>query len=188
MQRCAAVLIAVLACSLFLTSLAAAEGPVGGTLTGILTAKGDDWIEVKADGADGAVRYWPFWRGGNDGGFDQDMLSAIRKLVVPNRVELTWKMEERPRIVSVRMLVPEEKEGTLTGLLTGRGEVWIEVSSEAGVLQRFWPRWLDGAPNQGGGFDRDMLNAFAALRVGERVTVKWTYDERLRAVEVGPAA
>ncbi|MEN6402754.1 MAG: hypothetical protein ABFD94_12500, partial [Armatimonadia bacterium] len=127
------------------------------------------------------------WRGGADGGFDKEMLATIRKLVVPNRVELVWQMQERPRLVSVKMLVPEEKEGTVTGVVTAKGETWIEVTPEGGATQRYWPRWIGGMPAQGGGFDRDMLRVFAGLTVGQKVTVKWAYDERLRAVQVQAA-
>ncbi|MEN6305419.1 MAG: hypothetical protein ABFD96_22035, partial [Armatimonadia bacterium] len=101
--------------------------------------------------------------------------------------ELVWQMQERPRLVSVKMLVPEEKEGTVTGVVTAKGETWIEVTPEGGATQRYWPRWIGGMPAQGGGFDRDMLRVFAGLTVGQKVTVKWAYDERLRAVQVQAA-
>lgn len=165
-------------------ALAPADEPQGGTLTGVLVAKGDNWIGVRADGATEVVKYWPFWRGGNEGGFDKDMVATIRTLVVPNRVSLTWKLEERPRIVSVTMLVPEQREGTLTGTISAKGETWIEVTPEGGATQRFWPRWIGGNPNQGGGFDKDMLRVFAGLTVGQKVSIRWTYDERIRAVQV----
>lgn len=161
-----------------------AEEPQGGTLTGILTAKGEAWIEVKADGAEAAVRYVPFWRGGNPadgGGYDKEMLQTIKRLVVPNRVKLTWEFQERPRIFRVEILKPEGTEGTLVGILKAKGETWIEVQPTDGVPGRFWPRWIG---NAGGGFDRDILRAFAALKVGDKVSVRWTYDERLRALSV----
>ncbi|MEN6303826.1 MAG: hypothetical protein ABFD96_13930, partial [Armatimonadia bacterium] len=63
MQRIAIVMLFI-AAGLLLGSLATGDEPQGGTLTGILTAKGENWIAVRADGAAESVKYWPFWRGG----------------------------------------------------------------------------------------------------------------------------
>ena len=184
MRRVLLPLLVIIVVGLAVTALYAADEPQGGTLTGVLTAKGENWIQVRADGATESVKYLPIW---HEGGFDKAMLETIHKLRVPNRVTLTWQMQEHPRIVSVEMLVPEEKEGTTTGVLTAKGENWIEVTPEGGAAQRYMPRWVGGAPNQGGGFDKDILRAFAELTVGQKVTVKWKYDERLRALEVHAA-
>src|SRR5688572_29785487 len=35
-----------------------------GTVTGVVTAKGEAWIEVKADGEEKARKYTPHWKGG----------------------------------------------------------------------------------------------------------------------------
>lgn len=158
-----------------------ADEAQSGTVTGILAAKGENWIEVKADEAAESVKYTPFWRGGADGGWDKAMLETIKKLVVPNRVKLQWQMQERPRIVSVQMLVPEEKSGTITGVVTAKGERWIDVKPEDGGPVRFWPRWIG---NASGGFDKDILSIFAGLKIGDSVSVTWKYDERMRALQV----
>jgi len=161
--------------------------PDHGTVTGILTAKGTDWIEVQADGAKLSVRYVPFWRGGlprDGGGYDADTLKAIKSLIVPNRVTVAWEMQERRRIVSVQMIVPEKKEGTLLGKVTAKGETWLEVTPEKEPPVRFWPRWIGDVPNKGGGFDKAIVAIIKELTVGDWVEVKWTYDERLRAVEI----
>jgi len=158
-----------------------------GTARGILTAKGESWIEVKTDGEERSRRYLPFWRGGapgEGGGFDRTMLETIRKLVVPNRVEVQWKQEEHRRIVSVRTSSSEGKSGTVTGELTDKGENWIEVKPEGGVPERYMPHWVGNAR---GGFDKDMLAVFRTLSKGDKVRVRWTGDERRRAVEVKKA-
>lgn len=184
MRSIAPLVLAVVLCVVGLSVAAQAEEPQGGALSGILVSKGSNWIEVRADGAAASVKYWPFWRGGADGGFDAAMLETIRKLVVPNRVNLTWQMEERPRIVNVTVVAPKEKSGTVVGTLTAKGETWIEVKPADGVPERYWPQWIGGMPSASGGFDKTMLATFAGLKVGDKVNVSWKYDERKRALEV----
>ncbi|HEX2951997.1 MAG TPA: hypothetical protein VHV83_20885 [Armatimonadota bacterium] len=164
--------------------------PTSGTVTGILVAKGENWIAVKADGEKEAVRYMPFWRGGapNEGGsLDKTMLETIKKLVVPNRVKVVWQLQEHRRIVSVEMQVPTEKSGTITGVVVAKEANWIDVKTDGndGVVQRYMPRWIGGAPNQGGGFDKTVLQAIAERKVGDHVQLSWTFDERLRVVQLG---
>jgi hypothetical protein len=85
-----------------------------GTVVGELTAKGPNWIEVKADGEVKARRYVPHWRGGapkDGGGPDKKTLAALRKLKVGSRVRLEWTFEERPRIDKIEVLkAPAEKD------------------------------------------------------------------------------
>jgi hypothetical protein len=78
-----------------------------GTVVGVLTAKGDNWIEVKADGEEKGRRYVPNWVGGapaQGGGPDKEMLKVIKDLKVNSRVRVEWKFEERPRVVKVEVL------------------------------------------------------------------------------------
>jgi hypothetical protein len=87
-----------------------------GTVVGMLTAKGDNWLEVKADGEVKARRYVPHWRGGapkDGGGPDKKTLATIRKLKVGSRLRLEWTFEERARIEKVEVLkeAAEKKDG-----------------------------------------------------------------------------
>ena len=53
-----------------------------GTVTGLVTARGDNWIEVKADGEEKGRRYVPHWKGGlpaNGGGLDKAGCHQDRK-------------------------------------------------------------------------------------------------------------
>ena len=78
-----------------------------GTVTGIVTAKGDNWIEVQADGEEKARRYVPHWRGGlpkDGGGPDKEMIAEIKKVPLNSRVELKWVFEERPRVEAIKIL------------------------------------------------------------------------------------
>jgi hypothetical protein len=161
--------------------------PTGGTVIGILTAKGETWIEVKAEGEKEAVRYVPFWHGGTPnqgGGFDRQMIEIIKKIPVSNLVKLTWQMQEHRRIVSLETIVPKEKSGTVVGRVVAKSEAWVDVKPEGGPTERYLPRWSGGAPNAGGSLNRDTLRAIAALTIGQKVRIQWTYDERKRVIKI----
>ncbi len=79
----------------------------------------------------------------------------------------------------------EGKSGKTIGVLTAKGEKFIEVKAAGEEKGRkFVPRWIGGAPAQGGGLDKAMLKTFSELKVGSRLEVEWTFDERLRAVKI----
>ena len=81
-----------------------------GTVTGVVTAKGENWIEVKADGEEKPRRYVPHWRGGNPkdgGGPDKDMVAKIKEVPLKARVRLEWSFQERPRVEKIEVLKKE---------------------------------------------------------------------------------
>ena len=162
--------------------------PTGGTVTGILAGKGDAWIAVKAEGDKEAIRYYAFWRGETPeqgGGPDRQTIEVISKLVVANLVKVVWLMQEaRRRIISVEMIIPKEKSGTVVGRVVAKGENWVDAKSEGGPTERYLPRWVGKAPNQGGSFDKDILRAIAGLTIGQKVKVQWSYEECKRATKI----
>jgi hypothetical protein len=84
-----------------------------GTVTGLVTAKGDNWIEVKADGEEKARRYVPHWKGGlpkDGGGPDKEMVAEIKKVPLNSRIELKWVFEERPRVEKITILKKGEEK------------------------------------------------------------------------------
>jgi len=85
----------------------------GGTVTGLVTAKEKNWIEVKADGEEKGRRYVPRWVGGapdKGGGPDKKMVQAIGEVKVGSRVKLEWEFEERARVVKIDVLkAPADK-------------------------------------------------------------------------------
>jgi hypothetical protein len=84
-----------------------------GTVVGVLTAKGDNFVEVKADGEEKARKYVPHWRGGNPdkgGGPDKEMVKIIKSLKVGSRVRLEWEFDERPRVIRIEVIKNAEKQ------------------------------------------------------------------------------
>jgi hypothetical protein len=78
-----------------------------GTVTGQVTGKGENWIEVKADGEEKARKYVPHWKGGNPadgGGPDKAMLAKLKEVPLNSRVRLEWAFEERPRVEKIEVL------------------------------------------------------------------------------------
>jgi|SRR5581483_4463466 len=82
------------------------EGKKGKTI-GTLSAKGEAFIEVKADGEEKARKYVPEWKGGAPaagGGPDKEMLKVFSTLKVGSRVEVEWVFHERFRALKVTVL------------------------------------------------------------------------------------
>ena len=85
----------------------------GGTVTGVITKKGPNFIEVKAFGEEEPRQYVPHWVGGlpkDGGGPDKKMLAVFAKLKVGDQVRVVWEFEERARAVQVDLLKKETKE------------------------------------------------------------------------------
>jgi hypothetical protein len=85
-----------------------------GKVIGLLTDKGANFIEVKADGEEKGRKYVPHWVGGapdKGGGPDKKMLKVIGELKVGSRLEVEWEFEERLRVLTVKVLkLPAEKD------------------------------------------------------------------------------
>ncbi len=149
---------------------------------GILVDKDNDnnWIEVKADGDKEAKRYHRM---------DKDAKDTLKSLVVANRVELEWIKKNDKRVLdSVKMIVPTEKTGVVTGEIVDKGEHWIDVKADGDTaVERYSPRWVGGSPKEGGALEKDMVRKLGDLKVGEKVKINWTYDDRKCATQVDPA-
>src|SRR5947209_5707892 len=87
--------------------------PKSGTVTGVVSAKAEKWIEVKADGEEKARRYVPHWVGDDPskgGGFDKKMVAELAKVPVSSRVRLEWEFDERPRVIKIEVLKAPKKD------------------------------------------------------------------------------
>lgn len=174
---------------LLFTSFGFAEDSKAGEIEGLLIEKGKNFILVIPDGGKEAIKYIPEWIGGNPkdgGGLKKDTLEKMKKLIVPNRVWIKWKFEEHNRVLDVKVLEPE-KNGICKGVITAKEKNWIEVSSEEGgkvKVDRFMPKWIGGNPKDGGGLDKEIVAKLEKIKKGDKVSVKWEYDERKRVVGI----
>ena len=89
------------------------EGKTG-TTVGVLTAKPQNAIEVKADGEEKARKFVPEWKGGlpkDGGGPDKEILKTFAELKIGSRVEVEWVFHERLRALKIKVLrEPTEKK------------------------------------------------------------------------------
>ncbi|MBN1807809.1 MAG: protein kinase [Planctomycetes bacterium] len=148
----------------------------GGLFTGLVTAKGPDWVEVKLPGEDVAKRYVPPDDG--RGGVDAAVTAAIKGVVAPNIVKMSWKRQGgQRRVTGIEVLLPATKTGTVTGTLTDMGPSWVEIRPDDGPVEQYWAHWVGG---NHGGPDQAVVQAITGLKWGDRVRVDWTYDVRKR--------
>jgi hypothetical protein len=156
--------------------------PQGGRVVGIVTAKSDKDIMVKAEGDDEAKRYLLAAEGATP---KPELQAAMKAVFVPNLVMLESQGQDPAVVTGIRVMLPNARQGVVAGTVVARGntpkEAWIDVKpSDRGYTQRYWPRFV-GAPD---GFDKEMVRIFGELNVGDKVKVGWGYDERIRAAQI----
>ena len=82
-----------------------AAKPKSGVTTGVVTAKGENWISIRADGQEESTKLIPRWVGGlpkDGGGFDKQMLQLIAQTPVGAHVRVEWVFQEHLRVVALR--------------------------------------------------------------------------------------
>jgi hypothetical protein len=162
-----------------------AEEARKGTVTGVVTAKGDNWIEVKADGEEKARKYVPHWKGGNPnagGGPDKEMVAKIKDTPLHSRVQLEWVFDERPRVEKIEVLKKGDgdargdakRSGTVSGEIKSKKEqnnnVVIEVLAPGEEKARSY--FVQHDPKVKGPIP-DVLKAVRAANVGDKVVFDW---------------
>ena len=159
-----------------------------GTVTGIVSAKGSNWIEVTADGEEKGRRYVPHWKGGlpkDGGGPDKEMVAKIKETPLKSRVRIEWEFEERARVIKIEVLkkpatgrddalAKETRTGSISGEIKSKKEqnknIVIEVLAPGEEKARAYfvqydPKLKAPIP--------EVLKAVAAANVGDRVVFDW---------------
>ena len=154
-----------------------------GLVRGILNAKGEAWVEVKND--NGYLhRYLAPWLGdgpSKGGGFDPATLARIKQLVVGNRVNITWFFDGHLRLISVEHEMPEEKGGIFEGYVLEVGDRWIDAQNkDEGKPWRFYLKWNGGYPENGGGYDLEVLEELKNHEPTNPIRFHWSFDLRPR--------
>jgi hypothetical protein len=152
-----------------------------GTVEGILTGTGEDFVWVKADTAMEAVRFRAALR---DGKPNERLLETFAELPVHNRVKLTWRRGDVPEVSEIELIEPDTRRGTVTGVVTDKGNNWIEITPEKAPPERYMPEWLEKTQRRRAGLDGEMLRILSAVEVGNKVEVRWLYDERKRILKL----
>jgi len=73
--------------------------------------------------------------------------------------------------------------GVMEGILSSKGDTWIEVLDDGNYLHRFIPEWIGQGPANGGTFEPKTIELLNDLVVGNRISVRWSMDEHLRLLD-----
>src|SRR5581483_7906378 len=157
-----------------------------GTVTGVVTVKGENWIDVKAGGEEKARRYVPHWKGGAPnagGGPDKETVAKIKETPLHSRVRLEWVFEERPRVEKIEVLKKGDghdakgdakRSGTVSGEIKSKKEqnnnVVIEVLAPGEEKARSY--FVQHDPKVKGPIP-GVLKAVRAANVGDKVVFDW---------------
>lgn len=80
---------------------------------------------------------------------------------------------------------PTQAKGWVTGTVVKADPKGLLIlKDEAGAEHRFVPHWRGGMPKDGGGFDQSMVACVAKLKPGQKVNVRWEWEERPRLAEL----
>ena len=74
-------------------------------------------------------------------------------------------------------------KGTLTGTIEKieKGKVTLAVDGKHYLVM---PNWIGGNPKDGGGPDKQILAQVEHFKVGDAVTVAWTFNEHRRIASI----
>jgi hypothetical protein len=155
---------AVLPCGLVLPRAVTAAEEKEAKVAGILIAKKDNWITVKADGEKEAVKYVL----GKDA--SKKLQEEFKTVFNASRVQLTYKKygDER-QLVSIRKQVLK-KAGTITGVVVKvYDKFWVEIKPKDGLADAFAP----GFDNYK---DKTFMDTLNGLKPGDVVTITYNTD------------
>jgi hypothetical protein len=177
MSRCQGLLKLFCAALLFTILLSPAAATAaekdGGKVAGILIAKKDNWITVKADGEDEPVKYLV------GKGTPKTLVVALKAVFNASRVQLTYKKDGGSRqLVSIKKQVLKAS-GTVTGIVVKvHDDFWVEVKPRNGLADAY-------APNLTNYKNKDFMAKLRGLKKGDSVTITFNTDfERHRILRL----
>ena len=156
---------------------AAAQKAIG-FVTGIFIMVRGDFVEFKPDGARDSEKYIIDMKN------NPDLVNSIPKSVTTcNRAKVQWK--EWPgnagmkQLVSIEVLPrPREDSGVMTGKVVAVDGVmkFLDIQTESGEYNRLIPNNHGGDPN--------FTPMVSKLKIGDKVSLHWVWELRLRLVSV----
>ena len=144
-------------------------------VSGIAIDRGDNWITVKADGEEKAVKYIV-------DPADKKLVETFKTVFHAARVQLTFKQagDER-QIVSIQRHIIKQS-GNFTGeVVKVYGNFWVEVKPKHGLNDAFAP----GANYN----DKAFMEKLTRLKPGDSVTITYTTDferHRITTLRINP--
>ena len=154
----------------------------GDKLFGIVTAKTEKDITIKAEGETEAKRYLL----APQGGAPQADLQAALKMVFPtNLVMFRSQGEQAPVLTGIQAIHSKTRFGMSMGTVVAvdANPQWptFDVKpSGRGPTERYVAVWNPATKS----VDQRLTQAITGLNVGDKVKVAWSYDERKRATQI----
>ena len=140
-------------------------------LTGLLASKGEDWVLVKNEQEQQKVRCETT---------DKALIAAIDKLTVPSRVKVTWTTDGERKVLASVEAVGAAGNATVEGVVTAKGNNWIEIKLPAGNTERYTVYYANA------GNAAAMTATIAKTEIGAHVKIEWLYHEHNRVVKLEP--
>jgi hypothetical protein len=154
----------------------------GEKVFGIVTAKTDKDITIKAEGEDEAKRYLLAPQGGAP---KADVQAALKMVFVTNLVVFQSQGEESPVLTGIQAIHSKTRVGTTGGTVVAvdanpKWPVFDLKPGGRGHTERYVAVWNPATKS----VDQKLAKIIAGLNVGDKVKVNWFYDERKRAVQI----
>jgi hypothetical protein len=145
----------------------------GGTVSGIVIDKRDNWMTVRADGTAEPVKYVLPERP------SPAMLKVWKSIFTVGRVRLVYKMSGDSRqIVSLRKLVPGKLSGVTRGVVMYvHNDFWVELRQPTGPPEGYALGWPP---------DKAVTKTLKELRKGDVVVIRFYTDferHRIRTIQ-----
>ena len=80
--------------------------------------------------------------------------------------------------------VPIIEKGRIKGILTSKGEAWVEVKDDLGYAHRYLAPWSGKIGAYNGSFNSEIINQINELIVGNRVSLDWELNDHLRVIGI----
>ncbi len=161
---------------------AAHPGPDAKVVFGIVTAKTDKDITIKAEGEKDARRYLLAPKGGTP---KADVQTALKIVFPTNLVMFQFQGEQDPVLAGIQALHSKARVGMAAGTVVAvdadpKWPTFDLKPSGRGHTERYVAVWNPATKS----VDQRLVQIIAGLNVGDKLKVAWFYDERKRATQI----
>ena len=154
----------------------------GGKVFGIVTARTDKDITIKAEGENEAKRYLLAPKGGAP---KADLQAALKLVFPTNLVTFQSQGEQEAVLTGIQAIHSKTRFGTVAGTVVAvdanpKWPVFDVKPASRGHTERYVAAWNPATKS----CDPRLVQIIAGLSVGDKVKVAWSYDERKRAMQI----
>ncbi len=149
---------------------------------GIVTAKTDKDITIKAEGENEAKRYL---LAPQDSAPKADLQAALKIVFPTNLVVFQARGDQDPVLTGIQAIHSKTRAGMVTGTVVAvdadpKWPTFDLKPSGKGHTERYVAVWNPATKS----VDQRLVQIIAGLNVGDKLKVAWFYDERKRATQI----